>query len=127
MPPVADDAGLVELVETYEQSFEEGQSALVREMAARGGVEAAPRLARSDDAAVRLAAARLMHLLPDERHVAALEPLIADADPDVAALAWRALRNQRRTPEWRAARRAHRRGGTGRSPRRRARVAEPRR
>jgi HEAT repeats len=100
---VADDADLIALVETYEQSFEEGRSPLVREMAASGGVEAAPRLARSDDPKVRLAAARLMHLLPDERHVAALEPLIADPDPDVAGLAWRALRNQRRTPEWRDA------------------------
>ena len=97
-----DDAGLVELVETYERSFDEGQSPLVREIAAQGGVEAAPRLARSDDPAVRLAAARIMHLLPDERHVAALEQLVADSDPDVAGLAWRALRNQRRTPEWRA-------------------------
>jgi hypothetical protein len=98
-----DDAALIELVETYERSFEEGQSPLVREMAANGGVEAAPRLARSDDPAVRLAAARLMHLLPDEGHVAALEPLISDSDPTVAGLAWRALRNQRRTPEWREA------------------------
>ena len=102
MAPV-DDAALIALVQTYEQSFEEAQSPLVREMEAGGGVEAAPRLARSDDAGERLVAARLMHLLPDERHVAALEPLIADPDPDVAALAWRALRNQRRTPEWRAA------------------------
>lgn len=98
-----DDAALIALVQTYEQSFEEAQSPMVREMEAGGGVEAAPRLARSGDAAERLVAARLMHLLPDERHVAALEPLIADTDPDVAALAWRALRNQRRTPEWRAA------------------------
>jgi len=98
-----DDAALIALVQTYEQSFEEAQSPMVREMEAGGGVEAAPRLARSGDAAERLVAARLMHLLPDERHVAALEPLIADPDPDVAALAWRALRNQRRTPEWRAA------------------------
>ena len=98
-----DDAALIELVDAYEHSFDEGQSPLVREMAAGGGVEAAPRLARSDDAATRLAAARLMHLLPDERHVAALEPLIGDPDPAVAGLAWRALRNQRRTPEWRAA------------------------
>jgi hypothetical protein len=97
------DADLIELVQTYEQSFEEGQSPLVRQMAAGGGVEAAPRLAGSDDPADRLVAARLMHLLPDERHVAALEPLIADPDSNVAALAWRALRNQRRTPEWRAA------------------------
>jgi hypothetical protein len=100
---VTDDAGLIELVEIYEQSFEEAQSPLVREMEARGGVEAAPRLARSEVARTRLVAARLMQLLPDEGHVAALEPLIADADPSVAALAWRALRNQRRTPEWRAA------------------------
>jgi hypothetical protein len=103
MPPVDDDAALIELVDTYEQSFDEGQAPLVREMEARGGVEAAPRLARSGDTRARLAATRLMHLLPDEGHVAALEPLVADADPDVAALAWRALRNQRRTPEWRAA------------------------
>jgi hypothetical protein len=98
-----DDAALIDLVQTYEQSFEEAQSPLVREMEAGGGVEAAPRLARSDDKRARLVAARLMHLLPDEGHVAALEPLIADPDTDVAALAWRALRNQRRTPEWRAA------------------------
>jgi len=100
---VTDDAGLIELVEIYEQSFEEAQSPLVREMEARGGVEAAPRLARSENARTRLVAARLMQLLPDEGHVAALEPLVADADPGVAALAWRALRNQLRTPEWRAA------------------------
>lgn len=98
-----DDDDLIALVATYEQSFEEAQSPLVREMEAGGGIEAAPRLASSDDAKARLTAARLMHLLPDERHVAALEPLIADPDPDVAGLAWRALRNQRRTPEWRAA------------------------
>ena len=97
-----DAAAFIDLVDAYEQSFDEGRSPLVREMAARGGVEAAPRLARSEDPKARLAAARLMHLLPDERHVAALEPLIADPDPDVASLAWRALRNQRRTPEWRA-------------------------
>jgi hypothetical protein len=68
---VAGDADLIELVELYEQSFEEAQSPLVREMDARGGVEAAPRLARSEDPRARLSAARLMHLLPDEEHVAA--------------------------------------------------------
>jgi hypothetical protein len=98
-----DAARLVELVDAYEHSFDEGQPAIVREITAEGGVEAAPRLAGSDDRATRLAAARVMHLLPDEGHVAALESLIADPDPDVAALAWRALRNQRRTPEWRDA------------------------
>ena len=61
-----------------------------------------------------------MHLLPDERHVAALEPLIADADPDVAGLAWRALRNQRRTPEWRAAVERIADAGPGGAARRRA-------
>ena len=101
MAPV-DDARLVELVEAYEHSFDEGQPAIVREIKAEGGVEVAPRLAGSGDRATRLAAARIMHLLPDEGHVAALESLIADPDPDVAGLAWRALRNQRRTPEWRA-------------------------
>jgi hypothetical protein len=100
---VAGDADLIELVSRYEQSFEEARSPLVREMEARGGIEAAPRLARSEDPRARRAAARLMHLLPDEGHVVALEPLAADPDPAVAALAWRALRNQRRTREWRAA------------------------
>ena len=37
MAPV-DDAALIDLVETYEQSFEEAQSPLVREMEAGGGV-----------------------------------------------------------------------------------------
>jgi hypothetical protein len=100
---VDDDAALVDLVETYEQSYEEGRPPIVRELVARGAVEAAPRLARSDDVRTRFTAARIMHLLPDERHVAALEPLVADADAGVAGIAWRALRNQRRTPEWRAA------------------------
>jgi hypothetical protein len=44
-----------------------------------------------------------MHLLPDDRHVAALVPLVADAEPRVAEAAWRALRGQPRTGEWRAA------------------------
>ncbi len=33
----------------------------------------------------RWAAARMMHLLPDERHLAALVPLVDDPEPRVAA------------------------------------------
>jgi hypothetical protein len=44
-----------------------------------------------------------MHLLPAPEHLAALERLVADADPGVAAAARRALRGQTRTTEWHAA------------------------
>ena len=44
-----------------------------------------------------------MQLLPEPEHVAALEGLAADDDDAVAAAARKALRGQRRTPEWRAA------------------------
>jgi hypothetical protein len=72
-------------------------------MDALGGGAEARRLAGSPVAEDRRVAARLMHLLPDREHLAALERLVADADPAVAAAARRALRGQTRTPEWHAA------------------------
>ena len=54
---------------------------LARQLEARGALSAAGRLAGSEDAGARRAAARIAHLLPDERHVATLVPLVSDADP----------------------------------------------
>lgn len=98
-----DDAGLVALVEELGRADDQQRGQLARELEARGAVEAAGRLASSADDGSRRAAARIMHLLPDERHVAPLVPLVSDPEPLVASAAWRALRGQLRTPEWRAA------------------------
>lgn len=98
-----DDAALVALVEDLDRADDELRGQLARELEARGAREAAGRLARAQDERFRRAAARIAYFLPDERHLAALVPLVADPDPGVAASAWRALRTQRRTDEWRAA------------------------
>jgi HEAT repeat protein len=98
-----EDAGLVALVEDLDRADDELRGRLARELEARGALEAAGRLARSEDDRSRWAAARIAHLLPDERHVAALVPLVSDPEPGVSDAAWRALRGQRRTQEWRAA------------------------
>ena len=45
-------------------------------------------------------AARLMHLLPHESYVPALEALTSDFSAAVADAAMTAFRGQRRTPEW---------------------------
>ena len=98
-----EDLELVALVEELDASYDEARGPIAREIDARGGVEAAGRLARAEDPRLRRAAARLMRLLPDDRHVAVLVPLLEDPEPRVAEAAWRALRGQRRTDEWRAA------------------------
>ena len=97
------DAALIALVEELDSADDERRGKLGRELEAAGAGEAAPRMAADPDAKPRWAAARIMHLLPDERHLPALVPLIEDPEPRVASAAWRALRGQRRTPEWRAA------------------------
>ena len=76
-----------------------------RPRARRQAAPARPRRAwpRADDRRTRRAAARIMHLLPDESYLPALVPLVDDPDPPVADAAWRALRGQLRTDEWRAA------------------------
>jgi hypothetical protein len=94
---------LAELVAAYDQRIEAGRGALLREMDELGGGAEARRLADSPDAGGRRLAARLMHLLPEPEHVDALERLVADPDGAVAAEARRAMRIQRRTPEWHAA------------------------
>jgi hypothetical protein len=92
---------LAALVHTYGQRTDESRQGLLDAMESRGGVEAVAPLGRSDDAADRLLAVRLAHLLPSAEHLAALEPLVTDADADVAAEARAALRTQVRDARWR--------------------------
>lgn len=98
-----DPSVLPDLVAAYDQPVEASRGELLDAMEALGGGSEARRLAESPDAAERRVAARLMQLLPEPEHVAALERLAADDDGAVAAAARKALRGQRRTPAWRAA------------------------
>jgi hypothetical protein len=98
-----DPAALPALVRAYDRPIEGGKLPLLEAMEALGGKERAAELAASPDAEDRAVAARLMHLLPDGRHVAALERLANDDDAKVAARARRAIVTQPRTPEWHAA------------------------
>ena len=98
-----DRSVLPDLVAAYDQPVEARRGELLDAMEALGGGEEARRLAESPDAGDRRVAARLMHLLPEPEHLAALERLVADPDPAVASAARRALRGQRRTPAWHAA------------------------
>ena len=98
-----DPAALPALVEAYDDPVETGGEALLSAMEALGGGAEARRLASCDDADSRRVAARLMSLLPEPEHLAALEPLLADPDPAVAVAARKSLRHQWRTPAWHAA------------------------
>jgi hypothetical protein len=99
---VADD-DLIALVETLDSADDPERGRLGRELDDKGAREAAPRMAAADDPHTRRAAARIMHLLPDESYLAALVALVDDPDERVAGAAWRALRGQLRTDDWRAA------------------------
>jgi hypothetical protein len=98
-----DPAVLPDLVAAYDAPVEASRADLLDAMEELGGGAEARRLAGSADAGERRVAARLMQLLPEQEHVAALERLAADGDDGVAAAARKALHGQRRTPEWRAA------------------------
>jgi hypothetical protein len=95
-------ARLGELMERYDGRAETNTLALVQEMERLGGLERAAGLASSPDPRTRRLAARLMHVLSDDRHVEPLGQLVADDDPEVAATAHAALHVQVRTPRWRA-------------------------
>jgi HEAT repeat protein len=97
------DADLIALVETLDSADDLERGRLGRELDDKGAREAAPRMATADDPRTRRAAARIMHLLPDESYLPALVPLVDDPDPPVADAAWRALHGQLRTDDWRAA------------------------
>jgi HEAT repeat protein len=99
---VADD-DLIALVDALDAADDPERGRLGRELDDRGAREAAPRMATAEDPRTRRAAARIMHLLPDAAYLPALVPLVDDPDERVADSAWRALRGQLRTDEWRAA------------------------
>jgi hypothetical protein len=97
-----DPAVLPDLLAAYEEPVETGRSALLKAMSALGGAAEGRRLASSPHPGERRVAARLMSLLPEPENLAALEPLLTDADLEVAAAARKALRHQWRTPDWHA-------------------------
>ena len=99
---MADD-DLIALVDALDAADDRERGRLGRQLDDDGAREAAPRMATADDSRTRRAAARIMHLLPDETYLPALVPLVGDPDERVADSAWRALRGQLRTDEWRAA------------------------
>jgi hypothetical protein len=90
------------LVAAYDAPTEGSREGVLDALRERGGGAGAVELATSADAAERRLAARLMHLLRDDRHPAALEPLVADPDPETAAIARRAFGAQTRTDGWEA-------------------------
>ena len=98
-----DASALPALVDAYDDRVETGGEAVLDAIDALGGAGAGRRLASSASADDRRVAARLMSLIPEPENLAALEPLLTDPDPEVAAAARKALRHQWRTPEWHAA------------------------
>jgi hypothetical protein len=97
-----DPSALPALVAAYDMRDERSRLPLLDAMEAVGGIGAVPRLAASPHEADRGLAARLAHLLPDAAHVPALERLVTDPDPGVAAEARAALHTQVRDARWRA-------------------------
>jgi hypothetical protein len=97
---VSDVERLAELVQQYGLPTEASKVPLLNEMEACGAAEAVAELAASHDAGRRCLAGRLAELLPDNRHLPALERLAGDADPDVARHGLDALATQVRDREW---------------------------
>ena len=97
-----DPAVLPDLVAAFDDRVETGGDAVLDAMRDLGGAAEGRRLAASADPGERRVAARLMSLLPQPENLAALEPLLEDPDPEVAAAARKALRHQWRTPAWHA-------------------------
>jgi hypothetical protein len=93
---------LRDLVAAYDRPIEGSRLGVLDAMREHGGTEAALELAESSDPEERRLAARLMHLLRDERYTAPLESLVADDDPETAASARHAFGAQYRSDEWEA-------------------------
>lgn len=95
-----DRRALPALVRTYDSPVEADKLSLLQAIERLGGAEAAHDLVASADPVERRIGVRLMHLVPDGRHLAELERLVSDPDPVVAAFARRALATQWRTAAW---------------------------
>jgi hypothetical protein len=98
--PHGDHDALRALVAAYGQRTERSRQPLLDAMESLGGVVAVAALGRSADAADRLLAARLAHLLPAGGHLSVLECLVSDQDRSVAAEARAALHTQPRDVRW---------------------------
>src|SRR5215208_129791 len=88
------------VVEALDARAEASIVPLVEAAAALGGAEEALRLTASTDPGERFLAARLIDLVGDDRHLAALEQLVSDGDPSVSRAARRALAESERTEAW---------------------------
>jgi hypothetical protein len=88
------------LVEAWDSRAEASIVPLAEAARALGGAEEALRLAASPEPEDRYLAVRLIDLVGDDRHLVALERLVADGDPPVAASARRALAESERTEAW---------------------------
>jgi hypothetical protein len=97
---VSDVERLAELVQQYALPTEASKVPLLDEMEACGAAEAVTDLAASPDAGRRRLAGRLAELLPEKRHLRALERLAGDADPAVARQGLDALATQVRDEAW---------------------------
>jgi HEAT repeat protein len=97
---VSDVERLAELVQQYALPTEASKVPLLDEMEACGAAEAVAELTDSPDADRRWLAGRLAELLPDKRHLPALERLAGDADPIVARQGLDALATQVRDGDW---------------------------
>jgi hypothetical protein len=90
------------VVEAWDSRAEASILPLVEAARALGGAEEALRLASGADAGERYLAVRLIELVGDDRHLAALEQLVSDPDAGVASTARRALAETERTDAWHA-------------------------
>jgi hypothetical protein len=91
---------LPSLVDAWDARAEGSIVPLAEAARALGGAEEALRFASSAKSGDRYLAVRLIELVGDDRHLPALERLVADPDPAVAASARRALAESERTDAW---------------------------
>ena len=91
---------LPSLIEAWDSRAEASIVPLAEAARALGGAEEALRLAASAEPEDRYQAVRLIELVGDDRHLPALENLVADPEPAVAASARRALAESERTEAW---------------------------
>jgi hypothetical protein len=91
---------LAALVDARDARVEASILPLVEAAEALGGADEALRLGESEDPGERYLAVRLIELVGDDRHLPALERLVADPHPAVASRARAALEATVRTDAW---------------------------